>query len=105
MRCKVSTLQDSHGKILSESKTLKNALEVALRQLTASKQAKQETEAALRLEIKHLRVEHEKAMVTMSSKVETVIASSKHQLEEAQAIMDSRQALSCKWKEEALVVS
>lgn len=58
----------------------------------------------MRLDMKQLRVDHEKAIVAISSRVEQIVAGNQRQLDEAQELIRSRESLVSKWKEEALLV-
>lgn len=97
-------MQEAYQKAKIDGKKLQHQLGALARQLEESKKGKTEVESAMRLEMKQMRVDHEKAMVAVSSKVEQIVVGNQRQLEEARELMVSREGLVSKWREEALLV-
>ncbi|GMH32563.1 hypothetical protein BSKO_00397 [Bryopsis sp. KO-2023] len=105
LRKKAADLQVSQRDGQLEVTRLQHQLDTSLRQHSACKKAREEMESGKKQEMKRMRLEHEKEVITLTSKMEKLVGINRRQLDEAQAIMDSREALVVRWKEEALVLS
>ena len=105
LRHRTSELQKCTSSAQSEVASCKHELDVANRQLAALKASKSQAEERSRHELEQLHTAHEKEMAALMAKLERKVDSYEQTIKDAEAMIDNKDKLLARWKEEAMVVS